>query len=163
MAKTEIERAVQPSLLDRLTDQAPRELADHATTREASARAYRVSVQRDVEWLLNTRRTMVRTGDNFPQVARSVHQYGLPDTSGFALSLVAGRELLSDDILDTLRRFEPRLTNIQVKVNDTKEGRLPKLRFSIAATLLMDPSPELVLFDTILEVATGVYEVDDKT
>ncbi len=162
MAKTEIDRAVQPSLLDRLTDTAPREPTDRATTREASARAYRVSVQRDVEWLLNTRRTMVRAGDDYPQLMRSVHQFGLPDTSGFSLSLMAGRELLSNDILDTLRRFEPRLTNIEVRLKDANEGRLPQLRFSIGATLLMDPSPEQVLFDTVLEVATGVYEVDDK-
>lgn len=163
MARTEIERAVQPSLLDRLTDEAPRELADRATTREASARAYRASVQRDVEWLLNTRRTMVRATDNHPQVMRSVHQFGLPDTSGLSLSVIAGRELLSNDILDTLRRFEPRLSNVEIKLKDLNEGRLPQLRFSIAATLLMDPSPEQVLFDTVLEVATGVYEVDDKS
>lgn len=163
MARTELDRAVQPSLLDRLTDDAPRELADHAITRDASARRFRASVQRDVEALLNTRRTIVRPTEQQPEVAQSVHQYGLPDMTGYSLTVLSGRERLTDEILDTLRRFEPRLTNIQVQLVTEQEGQVPQLRFAIAATLLMDPSPEQVLFDTVLEVSTGVYEVDDKS
>lgn len=162
MARTEIDRAVQQSLLDRLTDEFPRESGDRTTNRDSSSRAFRASVQRDVEWLLNTRRSMVRTTEDHPQVAQSVHQYGLPDLTGFYLSVVSSRERLSEEILDTLRRFEPRLTNVQVKLNDLKEGQLPQVRFSISATLLMDPSPEQILFDTVLQVATGVYEVGEE-
>jgi len=163
MARTELDRAVLPSLLDRLTDEAPREMADRATTREASARVFRASVHRDVEALLNTRRTMVHPTEHQPHVTNSVHQYGLPDLTGVSLSAMAGRERLSEEVLDTLRRFEPRLANVQVFLSEQKEGLVPQLRFSISATLLMDPSPEQVLFDTVLEVATGVYEVDDKS
>ncbi len=163
MARTEIDRAVQQSLLDRLTDELPRESADRTTNRDSSARSFRASVQRDVEWLLNTRRTMVHTTDDHPEVAQSVHQFGLPDITGFQLSIVASRERLSEAILDTLRRFEPRLTNVAVKLNDLREGQLPQVRFSISATLLMDPSPEQIMFDTVLQVASGVYEVGDQS
>ncbi len=163
MAKTEIDRAVRQSLLDRLTDELPRESADRTTNRDSSSRSYRASVQRDVEWLLNTRRTIVPGIEEHPHVSESVHQFGLPDISGFSLSLVSGRERLSEMILDTLRRFEPRLSNIQVRINDLDPGQLPQLRFSVSATLLMDPSPEQILFDTVLQVATGVYEVGDET
>jgi type VI secretion system protein ImpF len=163
MARTELDRAVQPSLLDRLTDDAPRELSDHATTRDASARLFRGSVQRDVEALLNTRRTMVRPTEEQVEVTHSVHQYGLPDMTGYSLSAFTGRQRLTEEILDTLRRFEPRLTNIQVNLSNQKEGQVSQVRFSIAATLLMDPSPEQVMFDTVLEVATGVYAVDAKS
>ena len=91
MARTEIDRAVQQSLLDRLTDELPRESSDRTTNRDSSARTFRASVQRDVEWLLNTRRTMVQTTDDHPQVAQSVHQFGLPDITGFYLSAVSSR------------------------------------------------------------------------
>lgn len=163
MARTEIDRAVQQSLLDRLTDELPRESADRTTNRDSSSRAYRASVQRDVEWLLNTRRTMVQVTEDHPQVTQSVHQYGLPDLTGYYLAAVSSRERLSEAILDTLRRFEPRLTNVQVNLTDRKEGQVPQIRFSISATLLMDPSPEQILFDTVLQVATGMYEVGDET
>lgn len=162
MAKTEIDRAVRQSLLDRLTDESPRDSADRTTNRDSSARLYRASVQRDVEWLLNTRRTVITNVDVPPQVAESVHQFGLPDMAGFSLSVVAERERLSRAIHETLSQFEPRLSNVQVRINDLKDGQLPQLRFSIAATLLMDPSPEQILFDTVLQVATGVYEVGES-
>ena len=57
--RTELERTVQPSLLDRLTDEAPQVPVDPPMTRDASVRAYRASVQRDLGWLLNTRRSIV--------------------------------------------------------------------------------------------------------
>ena len=72
MAKTEIDRAVQQSLLDRLTDELPRESSDRTTNRDSSARAFRASVQRDVEWLLNTRRTMVQTTDDHRPIGSPV-------------------------------------------------------------------------------------------
>ncbi len=161
MARTELDRAVQPSLLDRLTDEHPNMLADSATTRDASERAYRISVQRDVEFLLNTRRTMITADGRFPQLRQSVHQYGLPDTSGLTFSNVEGRQQLTDNIADTLRRFEPRLNNIVVKLVDANQVTAPQVRFSISATLRMDPSPEQIVFDTVLEIASGAYDVAD--
>jgi type VI secretion system protein ImpF len=159
MARTELDRAVQPSLLDRLTDEQPKEAADRTTTRDASERAYRMSVQRDVEFLLNTRCTMIHAGIEFPELRHSVHQYGLPDTSGLSFSNVEGRQELTENIAETLRRFEPRLMNVVVKLTDANQVTAPQVRFSIAATLRMDPSPEQIVFDTVLEIASGTYDV----
>lgn len=158
MVRTELDRAVQPSLLDRLIDEFPREAADRATTREASARAYRLSVMRDVEWLLNTRRTPIFAGPGFPEVTNSVHQYGLPDMSGLSFTNVEGRKRLTTDVADTIRRFEPRLMNVVVKLSD-EAASVSEVRFSVSATLRMDPSPEQIVFDTVLEIASGVYDV----
>lgn len=162
MARTELDRAVQPSLLDRLTDEQPGVTADQPTTREASERAFRVSVQRDVEFLLNTRRTMVLAGVDFPELLRSVHQYGLPDTSGLTFSNMEGRQQLTDNIADTLRRFEPRLNNITVRLSAANQLSAPEVRFAISATLRMDPSPEQIVFDTVLEIASGEYDVSGR-
>lgn len=163
MARSELDRVVQASLLDRLTDESPSDRTDQSLTREASTRVFRASVQRDVEALLNTRRTIVRPTEHQQQVTRSVHQFGLPDMTSYSLSAVDGRERLREVILDTLRRFEPRLTDLQVHLADQASGHVSQLRFSIAATLLMDPSPEHVVFDTVLDVATGAYDVDDRS
>lgn len=163
MARTELDRAVQPSLLDRLTDDAPREPADRATTRETSEREYRRGVQRDVEWLLNTRRSIVPVPSGATEVARSVHEYGVPDTTGLAIGTGEGQKRLTADIRDTLKRFEPRLTNVQVRLTDSAQISTPQVRFVIEATLLMDPSPEQVVFDTVLEISSGTYEVAEKS
>jgi type VI secretion system protein ImpF len=162
--RTEIERTAQPSLLDRLTDHAPGVSADPATTREASTRAFRDSVQRDVEWLLNTRRTIVAVPPYFPEVRRSVHEYGLPDTTGIPVATPEGQAQLLAALQDTLERFEPRLARPRVRFAAPVEatgGRTPHIRFVVEATLMMDPSPEQVVFDTVLEVASGEYEVNE--
>ncbi|MBV9879078.1 MAG: type VI secretion system baseplate subunit TssE [Gemmatirosa sp.] len=160
MARTEIERTVQPSVLDRLTDLEPNRPTDGATTRDASALAFRLAVQRDVEWLLNTRRSIVVVPPNCPEVHDSVHEFGLPDTTGIPVGTAEGRELLVTALQDTLARFEPRLANPRVTLGEAQQLRVPQLRFSVDAMLRMDPSPEHVVFDTVLEVASGEYAID---
>ncbi len=163
MARTELDRAVRPSLFDRLTDLTPREPADHQVSREESATAYRRSVQRDVEALLNTRRTIVAVPVGCHEILRSVHEYGLRDTTGLAVGTTAGRRRLTDDIRESLLRFEPRLINVRVVLVDSSELRAQQVRFTIEATLRMDPSPEQIVFDTVLEVARGTYDVASTT
>lgn len=162
MARTEVDRAVQPSLLDRLTDLAPREPADRPTSREESARAYRIAVQRDVEWLLNTRRTIVPVPAMCTEVTESVHEYGITDTTGMAIGTSEAQVRLTNDIRDALRRFEPRLANVRVELTASSQVLAPQVHFAIHATLLMDPSPERVVFDTVLEIASGTFELQDS-
>lgn len=162
MARTELERNVQPSLFDRLTDLSPGLLADPTSSREDSARNFRISVQRDVEHLLNTRRTIVRVPVEFVELTHSVHEFGLPDTTGRAVGTADGKEILIQSVRDTLYRFEPRLANIRVKLVESDQVRSPQIRFSIEATLRMDPTPEQVVFDTVLEVASGNFAVANE-
>lgn len=162
MARTELDRNVLPSLLDRLTDESPRDAADVPLTREESARRFRMSVQRDVEQLLNTRRTIVAVDSMFAAVLDSVHEYGLPDTTGTAPGTAEGRQRLTDDVRDTILRFEPRLTNVNVRLTESDQVKTPQVRFVVEGTLRMDPTPEQIVFDTVLDVPTGVIDVQDK-
>jgi type VI secretion system protein ImpF len=159
VARTEIERTVQPSLIDRLTDREPGLRDDAQTTREESARQFRLSVERDVEWLLNTRRTMQPAPAGCPELHRSAHEYGLPDTTGIPVATKGGRERLLAALRDTLARFEPRLANPRVRLVEAAQVNAPQMRFVVEATLVMDPSPEQVVFDTVLEISRGEYAV----
>lgn len=162
MARTELDRAVLPSLLDRLTDEDPRTTSDVAVAREESVRRFRQALQRDVEALLNTRRCIVEISPADVELRRSVHEYGIPDTTGLAVGTTAGRQLLTNDIKDALQRFEPRLMNVSVRLTDSDQARASRVRFAIEATLRMDPSPEQIVFDTVLEIASGSYAVDEN-
>lgn len=162
MARTELDRAVLGSVLDRLTDEAPREPADPHISREESARRFRQSVLRDLDWLLNTRRTSI-LADAEGQLHDSVYEFGLRDFSGMSTSTADWRQRLLDDVQDAIRRFEPRLANINVELSDASANPAThQVRFVISATLLMDPSPEQVVFDTLLEVASGTYQVESQ-
>ncbi len=159
MARTEIERSVQPSLLDRLTDREPSLRADPPVTREESERAFRKSVERDVESLLNTRRTMLPAPEGFTELHRSVYEYGLLDSTGVGVGTKVGRERILEALRDTIDRFEPRLVHTRVRLVDADQGKAPQMRFVIESTLRMDPDHEQVMFDTVLEIASGEFDV----
>ncbi len=161
MARTEIERVIQPSLLDRLTDFEPGVAADSALTRDESVRQFRAAVQRDVEMLLNTRRTIALAPASCPELHDSGHEYGLPDTTGMPVGSKAGRERLIASLTDALERFEPRLGGPQVQLIQSDQVRSPQVRFVVQAMLRLEPSPERVVFDTTLELASGEYDVDE--
>jgi type VI secretion system protein ImpF len=61
---------------------------------------------------------------------------------------------------DAIALFEPRLANVRISIAELEgEKRRRELRFHVEGTLLMDPSPEQVVFDTVLHFASGDYEV----
>lgn len=162
MARTELDRAVQPSLVDRLTDREPRVRMDRVLTRDASEREYRVSVQRDLEWLLNSRRTMWPAPEGLSEVRRSVYEFGLVDTTALFVGSPEGRHELQRAVEETIDRFEPRLVNVRVRLTDADQKSAPQLRFVIEALLRMDPNPEQVVFDTVFDTSHGRYEVGDS-
>lgn len=159
MPRTELERAVRASLLDRLTDEEPKAPADPPVTRDESVRRFRDSVLRDVEWLLNARRTPDPAPPSLRQLRRSAYDYGLPDTLALPIVTREGRERLVQWLEQTIATFEPRLTEVRVVLLEADQGRSPQVRFAVTATLRLDPNPERVVFDTVFEVASGGYSV----
>lgn len=160
MAKREIERTVQPSVLDRLTDLEPRIAADPRTTYADSLRQFKATVQRDLEWLLNTRRIPEPADDGFPELEHSLYNYGVPDITSLSSDSVGDRERLLLQVEETLQLFEPRLENVKISMIELQgESKRRELRFIVEATLRLDPTPEQVMFDTVLHFSTGEVEV----
>ena len=147
-------RPVQQSVLDRLVG----DDADAAVTRSQSVRELKAAVRRDLEWLLNTRSVAVPPPETLQEVRASVYTYGLSDITSLSADDPKARARLRHMIEDAIRIFEPRLSGVQVTEAATARD-LRQLRFSIQALLKMDPSPERVSFDTVLEVSTGQYAV----
>lgn len=164
MAKREIERTVQPSLLDRLTDEDPRSPADVRVSYMESLHNFKRAVQRDLEWLLNTRRIADETPDHLEELKRSVYHFGIPDITSLSRDSVDSRNVLLTRIDEALTMFEPRLTNVQIQMQEMEgESHRRELRFIVEATLRLDPTPEQVMFDTVLHFSTGEIDVNGKT
>ncbi len=161
MAKNEIERTVQPSLLDRLTDADPRSTADPRITYAESVRRFKASIQRDLEWLLNTRRIPEPVPEDwFEHLPRSVYYYGLPDITSLSRDASESRAYLLRDVEAAIAAFEPRLSDVRITVVEVEGEQFRReLRFHIEATLRMDPTPEHVVFDTVLNFANGEYDI----
>lgn len=153
-------RPVQASLLDRLTDDAPGVSRESLPTYAESMVALRSAVRHDLEWLLNTRRDLVAIDDGTPEARRSLLRYGVPDFSSMSRDGSDTLQRLVREVEDCVANFEPRLANVHVRAHaDPGMAGRPELRFAIEGMLRVDPAPERVVFDTVLETARGEYVV----
>ena len=159
MAPQEVERTVQRSVLDRLIDADPDSATDAPLSWAQSVRELKRAMRRDLEWLLNTRRIAEPAPAAFTELQRSLYHYGLPDLTSLSAQSVGARDWLRKQVEDTLRLFEPRLANVRVRVTPPDPTGPRELRFTVDALLLMEPSPEQVVFDTVLEVTSTTFEV----
>lgn len=159
MARPEADINVTPSLLDRLIDLDPGNSADPPSTRSQSVRQLKFSLRRDLEWLLNTRRIADEAPESFVQVVHSLYHYGLPDVTSLALNSPRDKSRLLRTIELALADFEPRLTGVRVRAVDDGNNAPRVLRFQIEGLLKMDPAPEQIFFDTILQLSTGDCQV----
>jgi len=153
LARSTTETLVTQSVLDRLMT-----VEDRPTTRSQSLRYFKEALKRDLEWLLNTRQPPIPELVDYPQARASVINFGLPDISSLGLSSASDHGRLRKAIETCLRNFEPRLMDVRVTLegSDTADRRL---RFHIEGNMKLDPAPEEISFDTILELSSGEYRV----
>ena len=158
MPKLDAEANVTTSLLDRLIDAEPNLALDLPVTRMQSVRQLKASLRHDLEWLLNTRRTAVEAPDSLAELQQSLYHYGLPDMSVFSSNSTRDQSRLIWLLESAISTFEPRLEAVKVSMESITPGsRLVK--FQIEGMLRMDPAPERISFDTVLELTSGVYLV----
>jgi len=151
--------AVTLSTLDRLIDDDTDRSVEAIPTRTQSVRQMKDSLRRDLEWLLNTRRIAVPPDESLKEVNRSLYVYGLPDFTAFSLNSPKDQAKLVRFLQGTVKLFEPRLANVRIVPLEGVTGKTRTLRFRIEGLLIMDPAPEHVSFDTVLELTSGEYEV----
>jgi type VI secretion system protein ImpF len=161
MVKRDIERTIRPSLLDRLIDDNPESSADPVVGYQQSRDRILASLRRDLEWLLNTRRGPEADPEEFEELRRSLYHYGLPDLTTISQDSTDAHARLLRQVKETILAFEPRLANVRVSEAPAPPGevRRRELRFIIHGLLRMEPNPEQVVFDTVLELASGEYDV----
>ncbi|MBN2321342.1 MAG: type VI secretion system baseplate subunit TssE [Acidobacteria bacterium] len=159
MPKPDPELAVTSSIIDRLIDLEPGVSADPQVNRSQSVRQLKASLQRDLEWLLNTRRNPDEAPETYEELSRSLYNYGLPDVTSLGLNSPRDKQRLLRHIEQTIEIFEPRLADIRVRELDDTGSGSRIMRFQIEALLKMDPAPEQVFFDTVLQLNSGEYQV----
>jgi type VI secretion system protein ImpF len=148
-----VERVMRRSVLDRLLQTG--EAEPH--TESQAARAMRASVLRDIEWLLNTRRIMLKAPEHLTELQESVYHYGLPDISSKNADSLADRRDVLREVAECIERFEPRLMSVRVVEQSTEENSR-QIRFQVEALLRL-PTPEPFFFDTVVDLSTGRFKV----
>ena len=165
---------LQPSLLDRLTDQQPQSNQEALSDRVLNKRQLRDAVLRDLSWLFNT--TMqeppqhtqdverLRMWIEAPQARDSVLNFGIPSLSGLTISYLEFPRL-EQTIRQAIVRFEPRIDpkTLEVKIsNDLSTGLKPtSLRLVIKGQMWNQPVPLELLLSADVDVDTGQTAVRD--
>ncbi|HUD54600.1 MAG TPA: type VI secretion system baseplate subunit TssE [Terracidiphilus sp.] len=142
------------SILDRLIDLEPGSEVENPPSRAQSVRQLKSAVRRDLEWLLNTRRTPEIPEDRLEleTVKQSLYVYGIPDLSSLTMANSADRNLLKRVVTDAIKIFENRLSQIRVDFVDPSSTSSSGVRLRIDAMLRMDPVPEPISFDTVIDL-----------
>lgn len=159
MPRWEPEQTVTLSFLDRLVDYDPKSPADPPPNRARSIRTLKASLRRDLEWLLNTRRRPDAAGKEFKELEKSLYNYGLEDVTSMSWAVHQDKLSLTRMIEQAVAVFEPRISRIKVVSLEAAAGAKHILRFQIEGLLDMDPAPELITFDTVLQLSSGEYQV----
>jgi type VI secretion system protein ImpF len=161
MADPKYDRTVQQSLLDRLIDLEPENRYEAPTSRAESLRRFRLAVKRDLEWLLNTTRSEIEIPESCPLAKESVLAFGLPDISNVSLNSYADETRLLRSLEQAIENFEPRLSRAKVTSTESLSASQHAVKFHVEAVLMVDPAPERIAFDTVLEIAKGAYTVKE--
>ncbi|WP_244817558.1 type VI secretion system baseplate subunit TssE [Caballeronia sp. Lep1P3] len=165
MSDSTARERLQPSLLDRLTDDEPHARTEPRERRAMSPRALRASVQRDIGWLLNASGLAARDdAARLPHVATSVLNYGLPDLAGSNVAALTPGAV-ERMIREALWAFEPRLARetVRVTVIDDAKGKARGhvICFEIEAQMGSRPYPERLHLRTELDLEAGEVRIAD--
>jgi type VI secretion system protein ImpF len=159
MSRIDNEIRVSQSVLDRLIDEEPRVSTEPPKSQSQSLAELKQAVRRDLEWLLNTRCFYDHGDGGLEETYRSVAFYGLPDFTGVSAKSHLEQARMTKALETSIKYFEPRFSNLKVKLEPLSNvDRV--LRFRIEAVLDIEPTPEPVAFDTVLQLGSGNFAVE---
>lgn len=157
---------LQPALLDRLCDDEPENRKETLQFSVVSKGRLKRMVLRDLSWLLNT--TAHHTDDqldDYPEVKRSVINYGIPVLSGKNFSSVDWNEL-ERGIQEAVEFFEPRILPETLKVTAIRPsdslGHHNLVQFELRGELWSIPFPIELLIRSELDLESGQSRLTDQ-
>jgi len=147
----ELPANLKPSLLDRLID-----VSLQGSAAESWYTPQRIidSIRRDLENLLNTRRSSQGLCDGYREVADSLITYGVPDAASLHVITARQRIELARELETTIARFEPRLKRVKVSIVEPATRKDRVLHLQIQATLNVEPAADCAL-SGYLDVGSG--------
>ncbi|MCW1917913.1 type VI secretion system baseplate subunit TssE [Rhodobacter sp. KR11] len=162
MADRMMAERLQPSLLDRLTDDDPTNPAESREARVIDIRRLREIVQRDLSWLLNTNNSETWIDpERYPLASKSVLNYGVREVAGdFAAKDRA--QLIRKSIAGAIEAFEPRIRrgSAQVEIRSENVARQTVISFDIRADMWAEPIPIELYLRSSVDVTTGEVSLE---
>jgi type VI secretion system protein ImpF len=153
------EPSIKHSVLDRLVGADRRWDGSRPSTWAQNLELVKRSLLRDLQWILNTRQVSEPVEEPFDLLRDSAFNFGLPDITALSADSSETPARLRRYIEEAIERFEPRLTGVRVTFQEGGDSKDRRVQFLIEADLKLEPDPERVEFDTVLEVSSGKFAV----
>ena len=163
MAELLSQERLQPSLLDRLTDDDPTSKTESSDKRVLTKNQLKQGVLRDLQWLLNASRPSAKTYAKYPYIQKSVLNYGLPALAGETADSV-GQNDLQEAVKDAIRWFEPRIDADTLDIRTAGRSRLDShnvLELQLRGTVWAQPTPLELILKTSMDLETGQVAVKE--
>lgn len=166
MAEQTTRDRLQPSLLDRLTDDEPERKSESRERRVMTMQQLRAAVMRDLAWLLNTSNlSSTEDLDDYPLSAGSVINFGMPDMAGVTVSGV-DRDRLIRVLRQAILDFEPRILAGTLLVRDLSSEALiehNRLALEVEGELWGQPGPQRLYLKTEVDLESGDVTVSESS
>jgi type VI secretion system protein ImpF len=162
MADTTITERLQPSLLDRLTDEEPTRQSETRDDWLIDMRRLREIIRRDLAFLLNATNAGAAIDPvRHPHAARSTLNYGVDDVAG-QISSTARASRLRQALVRAVETFEPRIHpgTLVVTTGQSATGSDAVVVFDIRADMWAQPMPMELYLRTQIDVTTGDVVVE---
>ena len=162
MADKMMSERLQPSLLDRLTDDDPTNLQESREARVIDIRRLREIVQRDLSWLLNTNNGETwLDSTRYPLASKSVINFGVKEVAG-DYSSQDRVALIRKSIAAAIENYESRIRkgSAHVEVRTDNVSRQTIINFDIRADMWAEPIPVQLYLRTSVDVTTGQVSLE---
>lgn len=164
MADRTIQERLQPSLLDRLTDDDPETKTESHDARVIDVRRLREIIRRDLGWLLNSNNQETLLDPHLHQnVLTSVINFGVRDVSG-DFSTEKRAELMREAIQRAVSLFEPRIKpgTLDVRIHTEQKSSETVIEFDIHADMWAQPLPLELYLRSQIDLVTGHVELESR-
>jgi type VI secretion system protein ImpF len=162
MADKMLAERLQPSLLDRLTDNNPTDQKETRDSRVIDLNRLREIIQRDLSWLLNTHNAGSQIDpDRYPMASASVLNFGLSEVTG-EFSTTEKAERIRRAIEQAVTSFEPRIIEgtVDVQLIGDEDVAGITVGLDIRADMWAQPLPLELYLRSKVDVTTGEVKME---
>ncbi|MDX7990435.1 type VI secretion system baseplate subunit TssE [Xenorhabdus littoralis] len=157
---------MQPSLLDKLTDNFPNKKKEAINDYLLSHSTLRKNLLRDLQWLLNSiNKESQQNISLFPEIIRSTYNFGLTSLAGKNISDVEWNDI-KNKIISAIHVFEPRIIPDELQVNcisDINSLSLYNiLSIEIKGFLWCIPWPLEFIFRSDIDLENGYFIMKEE-
>jgi type VI secretion system protein ImpF len=144
--------ALMLSFFDRLIDDSPESGQDAEPTRSSLYAQVREALKRDLEVVLNSRRRFLSPPPHLTFLPESLLTFGMSDFTNENVRSADFQREFRLHVVDLIKRLEPRLTSVDVRMLETKDEFDRALRFRIQGALMLgEGEREEIIFNSYMD------------